>query len=221
MDSLRVDYSRIVRLDVQRLKRPLPSSGPPGSPLGRMERPVITAAVDAAARVSNTGRLLQEVVEIARAARSIPVTLIGGAGPMIAPPPSTSVITVGVGTSSSAFMVIGVSVGYGLYGSNSPELGAYRSTGGGIWTNAGISGGFQLTYVLGPPAAFGGLSWSVGVSCDMPGVGFGVSASLLFGASGPPYQFLGWCVGVGAGISVLPADISFQVSNTDLIPLTP
>ncbi|MBE0657683.1 MAG: hypothetical protein IH602_08320 [Bryobacteraceae bacterium] len=219
MDRLRVDYSRIVRLDVSRLKRQLPSKGPPRSALGTIERPLITTAIGAAARVSSTGKLLKEVVDIAEAGRGILVSFTGRSGPMLAAPPSTSVITVGVGASSSAFMVVGVSFGYGLYGSNSPELGAYTSAGGGIWTNAGISGGFQLTYVFGPPSAFGGLSWSVGVSCDMPGIGAGISGALLFGASGPPYQFLGYCVGVGAGISVLPADISFQVSNTDLVPL--
>lgn len=219
MDRLRVDYSRIVRLDVNRLKRPLPSKGPPRNALGTFERPVLTTAIGAAARVSSTGKLLKEVVDIADAARRIPLSFVGSSGPMFAAPPSTSVITVGVGSSSSAFAVIGVSFGCGLYGSNSPELGAYSSTGGGIWTNAGVSGGFQLTYVFGPPSAFGGLSWSVGVSCDVPGVGFGISGAVLFGASGPPYQFLGYCVGVGAGVSLLPADISFQVSNTDLIPL--
>lgn len=221
MDHLRVDFSRIVRLDVNRLKRPLPSKGPPRRRLGSIERPVITTAVDVAARVSNTGRLLKEITDIAETARHIPLSFVGGSGPMIGPPPSSSLFTIGMGASSSAFMVVGVTFGCGLYGSNSPELGAYRSGGGGIWTNAGISGGFQLTYVFGPPSAFGGMSWSVGVSCDMPGVGVGISASILLGASGPPYALLGYCVGVGAGISVLPADVSFQVSNTNLIPLTP
>lgn len=220
MDRLRVDVSRIVRLDVARYKQAVSPKGPPRRQLGSIERPALTTAISAAARVSSTARLLKEVTELADAARRIPVSFVGGPARMFTMPRSLSVVTIGIGSSSSAFAVIGVSFGAGLYGSNTPELGVYDSIGGGIWTNAGVSGGLAVSYVFGPPSAFGGMSWSVGVSADMPGVGFGISAALMFGASGPPYDFLGYTVGISAGISVLPADVSFQVSNTRLLPLT-
>lgn len=219
MDRLRVDVSRIVRLDVQRLKKPLKSAGPPRQKAGTIERAALTAAATAGARLSPTFRPFKEIVDIADAMRRIPVSLIGGSGPMFAPPPSLSTITVGCGVSTSAFVIAGVSFGAGLYGSNSPELGLYTSGGGGAWTNVGISGGFQYTYVFGPPSSFGGMGWSVGGGVDIPGVGIGISVALLFGASGPPYTFLGYSFGVSAGLSVLPAEFSFQVSNTALIPI--
>jgi hypothetical protein len=220
MDRLRVDYSRIVALDVPRYRTRLPNP-PPRRGLGTIERAAVGGAIDVAAHVSSFAALLKDVKEIAATARRVPLSFIGGSGPMIAAPASVSVITIGVGATASAFMVIGVTYGAGLYGSNSPELGVYTSPGAGIWTNAGVSGGFQLTYVFGPPSSFGGLSWGVAVSADMPGVGVGLSAMVILSASGPPYQLLGWSVGVGGGVSVLPVDISFQVSNTRLTRLTP
>ena len=48
MDRLRVDYSRIVRLDVVRLKKPLKSQGPPRQAAGAFERSAITMAATAA-----------------------------------------------------------------------------------------------------------------------------------------------------------------------------
>lgn len=220
MDRIRVDYSRIVRLDIQGHGRRI-SGGPPKRPAGTIEQTAITTGLSAASHISSTAALMKEATELAEAARRIPISFFGGRGPMFGPPPSSSVITVGVGTSIAAFEIVGVTAGAGIYGSNSPEIGLYTSMGGGYWTNVGVSGGVQLTYVLGPPSAFGGMSWAVGVDCDVPGVGIGISAAVIFAASGPPYQFLGWSVGVGAGVSVLPVDFTFQVSNTKLIPLGP
>lgn len=216
MDRLRVDVSRIVRLDVQRLKRPLKS---PRQPAGTVQRAALSAAATAGARVSPTLRPIKEIVDIADAMRRIPVSFIGGRGPMFAPPTSLSTITIGCGLSSSAYVIAGVSFGAGIYGSNSPELGLYTSGGGGAWTNVGISSGVQYTYVFGPPASFGGMGWSVGGGVDIPGVGLGISVALLFSASGPPYTFLGYSFGVSAGLTALPAEVSFQVSNTALLPV--
>lgn len=220
MDSLRVDISRILRLDVPRYKQRLASAGPPRRQLGSIERPVLTTAISAAARVSTTARILKEVSELADTGRRVAVTFTGGSPLLFRLPRSTSPFTLGIGSSASAFAGIGVSVGSGLYGSNSPELGIYDSFGGGIWSNAGVSGGMVVTYVFGPPSAFGGMSWSIGVGCDIPGVGVGVGGALLFGASGPPFDFLGYCVSVSAGISLIPVEVSFQVSNTRLRPIT-
>lgn len=221
MDRLRVNYSKILYLDVPKYATKLPSAGPPRRQAGTIEKPVISAAVSAASSVSNTAKILKEIVDLADLAKTVPVTLVGGSGPMVTGPKSISQVTIGAGSSVSAFATVGVSFGAGLYASNSPELGIYTSAGGGIWTNAGASGSLQLTYVFGPPSSFAGLSWGVGVDCDVPGVGIGLSAMVLFGASGPPYEFLGWCFGVGAGVSVLPVDFTFQVSSTKLIKLTP
>ena len=218
MDRIRVDCSRIVRLDVERYKQRV-TGGPPHSPAGPATAGALTTALSAASYVSSTAALLKEITDLGSAAGRIPLSFLGGSGPMFAPPARSPFVTVGAGSSASIFAVIGVSFGSGVYGSNTPEIGLYSSAGGGYWTNYGVSGSIQLTYVIGPPSAFGGMSWSVGVDCDIPGVGLGVSAAVIFSASGPPYQFLGWSVGVGAGVSVLPVDFTFQVSNTKLIPL--
>jgi hypothetical protein len=218
MDHVRVDVSRIIRLDIQKHGRRVPG-GPPKRPATGLESTVINTSLSAASRISNSAMLLKEVADIANAARRIPVSLIGGTGPMFGPPPSTSLFTIGAGCTASIFSVVGVTAGAGIYGSNLPELGLYHSMGAGYWTNVGVSSGIQLTYVFGGPADFGGMSWAVGVDCDVPGVGIGISAAVIFGASGPPYPFLGWSVGVGAGVSVLPVDFTFQVSNTKLIPI--
>lgn len=220
MDRIRVDYSRIVRLDIQRFGRRVPG-GPPKRKASWLEETAITTGLSAASHVSSTAALLKEVSDIASAARRIPVSLVGGSGPLFGPPASSSFVTIGTGVSASIFSIVGITSGAGIYASNTPELGVYTSLGGGYWTNVGVSGGVQLTYVLGPPSAFGGMSWAVGVDCDIPGVGIGVSAAVIFGASGPPYPFLGWAVGVGAGVSAVPFDFTFQVSNTKLIPLAP
>ncbi len=123
-------------------------------------------------------------------------------------------MTIGLGGSTSAFAVIGVTAGAGLYGSTTPELGWYTSGGAGFWTNAGVSSGLALTYVFGPPSAFSGLSIGVGVDADLPGLGVGIGILLLFGASGPPFQFLGYSFGVSAGLSALPIDFTIQASDT-------
>jgi len=219
MDSLHVDYSGIQRLDIVRLRFALPAGGPPSRPAGQTEASAFRSAIGAASYVSNLAALLKEISDIAAVAKRVGVSLVGGTGPMITGPGAITAITIGAGASSSVFAYVGVTVGAGIYGSSTPELGFYSSRGGGIWTDVGIGSELVLTYVLGPPAAFGGLSWGVGVSCDIPGVGVGISCTVLFGASGPPFPLLGWCVGVGAGLSVLPASISFQASNTQLIPI--
>jgi hypothetical protein len=220
MDRLRVDFRNILNLDVPRRGRRVPG-GPPRRRCGGVEQALVSTAVSGAARLSNRGRILNEVVELADAGRRIPVSLIGGRGSMVFAPPTSSVVTVGVGSSVSAFAAIGITFGAGLYGSTKPELGIYTSGGGGIWTNAGVSASLQVTFVFGPPSDFGGMSWGVGVGCDIPGVGLGVSAMVLFSASGPPYRFLGFSYGLGAGVSVLPVEYTFQVSSTHLRRLTP
>jgi hypothetical protein len=218
VDRIQANFTRIANLDVQRLKVPI-SGGPPKHVSHPQEASRLSSLLSVASRVSSTAGMLKEIVDIANLMRAIPVNLIGAKGAMFSPPPNTGIMTIGAGSSGSIFSIVGVTVGQGIYASNSPEFGFYHGIGGGYWTNVGVSGGIQLTYVMGPPSDFGGLSWAVGVDCDIPGVGMGLSAAVLFSASGPPYQLQGWCVGIGAGVSALPVSLSFQVSNTKLIPL--
>lgn len=219
MDRLTLNLQRIERLDVVRLRRR--TRAPAKRPLGSIERPVVSTAIDAAARLSNTARLLQEVKELAETAHRVSVTFVGGRGPMIRPPTRSRYFTMGIGAASSAFAFVGVSVGYGLYGSNLPEFGLYSSRGGGIWSNVGVAGDLVATYVFGPPSKFGGISWGISVAADIPGAGFGISAQVLFGTTGPPFELLGFSYAIGAGVTALPVTVSLTASNTQLLPVGP
>lgn len=218
MDRLRVNYSNLARLDVTRVGTRI--SAPPPNPVGSIQRSMISTAIGAASHLSSFASVLNEVVEIAETTKRVGVALVGGRGPMITGPASTSLITVGVGASASYFASFGVTLGGGIYGSNKPELGLYRTMGAGLWTNAGVSGEIQINYTFGGPSTFGGVSWGVGMSADT-GVGPSISAMVLFGSSGPPFPLIGFCIGVGAGVSALPVDVTFQVSSTMLVPIGP
>ena len=211
MDHLRVDYSRILTLDVAARGRPL-SGRPPRSPVGSTEASIVRTALSAAPGA--TARLASDVAQLSDSARRLAIAIRGGSSALVSAPPSLTTVTIGLGGSTSAFAAFGVTAGAGLYGSTTPELGWYLSGGAGYWTNAGVSAGLALTYVFGPPSAFSGLSIGVGVDADLPGLGVGISILLLFGASGPPFQFLGYSLGVSAGVSLLPMDFTIQASDT-------
>lgn len=216
MDRVRVDLRELQGLDVVRLKKRLKS--PPQRKFGSIQGSLVSTAIDVAAKVSNTARLLQEIATLGEKARAIKLHLTGNHGPMFKMPRKSRYLTVGLGASSAVFAGLGVTSAGGIYGSNKPEFGFYTSAGAGCWTNIGASSELQAAYVFGPPSDFGGVSWGVGVSADMPGVGMGISCSIIFSAKGPPFRMLGFTVGLGAGVSALPADISMTVSSTKLIP---
>ena len=217
MDRIIVDCRRLERLDVVRFKKKLKS--PPQRHFGSIEGSIVSGAISAAARVSKVARLLKEIAALGEKARAIKMTLKGGNGPMFKMPRKSRFLTAGLGASSAVFAGVGITSAAGIYGSNKPEFGCYTSAGAGCWTNLGASSELQVAYVFGPPSDFGGVSWGVGVSADMPGAGFGVSCQVMFSASGPPFRMLGFTVGIGVGVSALPADISLTVSSTKLVPV--
>jgi hypothetical protein len=128
---------------------------------------------------------------------------------------SKSAATLALGVNTAAFYGLGISVGAGLYGSTTRELGVYTGGSVGVWTNIGYSAGLQYTFIFGPPSDFGGVA--IGVGCDVSGVLVGGGAMLLF--SLPPFRCLGYSVGVGVGYSTLPFDVTVQVGITTPKPL--
>lgn len=218
MDQFTVDYGKLAYLDIPKWKQP--AGPPPRRQFGPFERPAVELAIDNAARLSTIGRILQQIKDLGKSAAAIPVRFKGLRGPMIkAPPTGLSVLTIGAGVSTAAFAGLGVTVGTGLYGSNTPEFGAYASGGGGYWTNVGASGGIQYTVVFGPPSSFAGVCWGVGVDIGVPGTIVGAGAMALFGMSGPPFEFLGVSWSVAVGPSILPADVTIQFSETKIFPI--
>lgn len=216
MDSLRVDLSRIEQLDVVRLKKN--ASSPPLQQFGSVQRPVVESAIDVASRMSDTVRMMKEIKDLAATGGRVAVSIVGGRGPMIRPPASTSPLTVGLGAGSAVFAGVGLSMAAGIYGSTNRHFGFYSSKGVGFWTDAGTSGEIQVSYIFGPPSKLGGMSWSIGVGADA-GAGIGVSCSLLLGTTGPPFEIIGFTLGIGAAFSALPISVAVQASSTQLIPV--
>lgn len=218
MDHLNVNLGKLAYMDIPKWKQP--AQAPPRRAFGSFERPAVELAVDSAAKVSSLGKLLKEIKDLGSKAAAIPVRFSGLKGPMIKPPSTgISLLTVGAGLSASAFAGLGVTAGTGVYGSNSPEFGVYVSAGGGYWSNAGASGGLQLTFIFGPPSSLAGVAWGVGIDLGIPGSPVGVGAMAYFSFSGPPFEFLGVSWGGSAGVSALPCDVTVQISETKLLPI--
>lgn len=218
MDRLNVDLRQLERLDVVRFKKRLKS--PPQKRFGSIQKTLTNAAIDTAAKVSKYKiiRVVQQISELSDKMKAITVKIRGRSGPMFEVPRGTRVVTVGIGIASAVFSAVGITTGAGLYGSNKPEFGAYSTAGAGCWTNAGVSSEAQIAYVFGPPSDFGGVSWGVAVSAEMPGAGFGLSGQVMFSVNGPPFRMLGFTAGISVGVSVLPVDVSLTVSHTKLLP---
>ena len=65
-------------------------------------------------------------------------------------------LTIGAGFTGSAAVAMGIVGGAGAYASTWPAFGVYTSTGVGWWTDAGVSAGAEVTYILGGPSTFNG-----------------------------------------------------------------
>ena len=214
MNQLRIDCTKLVDVDVPKCGRRLPAGGAPRRKGEDWEKKAMEALVGLSH--SPTSKLLKDLLDVCRGAHRIPITLPPLTGPLVKLPTKLQYLTAAVGLSGSACAFIGATGGVGVYGSNLPEYGTYATLGAGFWTNMGISNSVVVTYIIGPPSSFGGLSWGVGIDADIPGVGLGLSGMAVFGISGPPFEFLGMACGVGVGISVLPVDVTIQVSQTTL-----
>jgi hypothetical protein len=216
MQHVNFDLSQLDNLDIANQGFSL--SGSPGA---RTASPLQEAAIRAALKVApgSTAGMMREAISIDDSPPPLSITpptkvLVGSAS--TSPGTTPSAFTMGVGVEVSAFAVVGVTGGAGIYGSTTPELGLYATGGGGWWTNVGYSGGVTLTFILGAPADFAGVSWGIGADVRFMAGSFG--GMLLF--SPPPFRFLGIAVSLAAGPSAIPAlDVTIQVSDTVTKPI--
>lgn len=209
MNTFKIDARQLDNLDIQGLGSTL-SGSPSARRATGMEATLLRGAVDLSGNV-----WAKEAISVAD--RKPRITAIGGAKYPIGLRPGTSPhLTMGLGISLAAAVVIGPTAGGGLYGSTTPEIGIYGSIGAGWWTNAFYSTGAAVTFVFGPPSDFAGIAWGIGA--DIKFIVGSLGGLLLF--SPPPIRFLGFSVSLSAGPSAIPAfDVTIQVSNTWTKPL--
>ncbi len=208
MKNLFINASQIDKLDIGRFGKLL-SLNPNPQPISGIKKSLIKSAVGA------NNKLASQAFDVADdktqltflAPRKTPVGVSGNANPKF--------FTLAVGLTGGHAMVLGPVVGAGVYGSNNGEIGVYGSGGFQIISNVGVSGGIETTFIFGPPSDFKGTSIGIGVDVG-PNVGY-ISGMLLFTPS--PMRFLGFTIGFGAGLSILPANITIQVSNTSTKPV--
>ena len=136
----------------------------------------------------------------------------------------SSQLTVAGALTVSAFAAVGVVGSGGVYGSTTREVGVFLSGGGGIFTNYGVSGGAEYTFIFGTPADFSGPYFGVGVSVSGPPP-IGVGGTLLFSPSMPPtlpitLTLMGFSVAVTVGTpSPIPVTVSAVVTDTKIWPV--
>ncbi|MEM7023871.1 MAG: hypothetical protein AAF637_14945 [Pseudomonadota bacterium] len=126
-------------------------------------------------------------------------------------------LTVGAGFTGSAAVAMGIVGGAGAYASTWPAFGVYTSTGVGWWTDAGVSAGAEVTYILGGPSTFGGNSIGVEIALDVGGV-VSVGAMAIFSKLNP-VTFIGFAYSITAGVSVMPVSFGVVSVNTKLHPM--
>lgn len=167
--------------------------------------------------------------------------LISGDATRVRYPPVVNDFTLAVGAVGNAGAFLQVSAGGGLYwwvrrGATRDQIGIWSSAGVGFTTNLAVGVGGQFSIWFGPaPTTLAGECFAIGVDVNITPV-LTVSGSVFLsvppggylmtpGASPvPPPGFtpalIGLGFGLGAGVSLLPADISVGPSITGLRPLT-
>ncbi|MGO9228260.1 MAG: hypothetical protein ACLQKA_03480 [Bryobacteraceae bacterium] len=214
ISRIRVDLTRVSNLDLSQARRArLPARQAPAFGEQTALRAGLTAI--AAAGRPNSGAI--EDLLAAQDASSVPVDLVGGIRGTSRP--SSSDLTLALGETASAGAVISLSMGGGVYiWIPKREIGLYGSVGVGLVTNAGFSGGIQVTVLFGPaPVYLGGESLAVGVEFSFPGlkvIGFG--GFLLFSST---WELRGFSYAMTGGLSAFPVDVTVQTSMTGLRPL--
>jgi hypothetical protein len=137
---------------------------------------------------------------------------------------TSSQLTVAGALTVSAFASIGVVGSGGIYGSTTGEVGVFLSGGGGIFTNVGLSGGGEYTFIFGTPADFAGPYFAVGVGVSGPPP-IGVGGNLLFSPSMPPtlpitLTLMGFSVSVTVNTpSPIPITVTAVVTDTKIWPV--
>lgn len=213
MNEIRADLRDLDKIDVERQGIPI-GTAPPRRKLGPVERSALDSAIGLWSFFNRQAELFRDPMIISDKRPRVTIT----------PPPKTPVgmtpaskseATLGLGLTSSAFAVVGITTSGGVYGSTTGELGVYIGGSTGIWTNVGAGVGPTYTMVFGPPSDFAGVSIGVGADIGAGLVGFG--AMLLF--SPPPVRFLGYSVSLSLGVTSIPYDVTVQVGFTGAKPV--
>jgi hypothetical protein len=224
MQSFKADFSQLAFLDGDSLPRPTPvRSSPPRRRLPQGECDALVSALDAGKAISPSLGCLLEIVRV-----GISPPTVGLLRPSKMPVhfelSKSSQLTVAGALTVSAFAAVGVVGSGGVYGSTTREVGVFLSGGGGIFTNYGVSGGAEYTFIFGTPADFSGPYFGVGVSVSGPPP-IGAGGTLLFSPSMPPtfpitLTLMGFSVAVTAGTpSPIPVTVSAVVTDTKIWPL--
>lgn len=216
MDRIHTDLSKLddIGLDYRALAKPIPPMIRP-LPINSLQRDMWISAADIAGRFNPTVKRFGDVLEVGK--RPPPVTRIPPAHTKVGRTPMPrKLATLGLGASGAAYAGFGITMGGGVYGSTTREVGVYGSGGIGGWTDIGVSAGGTFTHIFGPPSDFAGPCWGVG--CDVGGKIISGEAILLFSLVGP-LRVLGYAVTVGVGASFLPVSMTVQLSHTGIKPL--
>ena len=224
MQSFKADFTQLALLDGDALPRPTPArSAPPRRVLPQGERDALVSALEVGKTFSP---MLSQVLEIVNIGIKRPAVTV------LRPPKmpvhfefsKSSQLTVAGALTVSAFAGIGVVGSGGVYGSTTREVGVFLTGGGGIFTNFGLSGGGEYTFILGTPADFAGPYFSVGVSVSGPPP-IGVGGNLLFSPSTPltvpiTLTLMGFSVSVTVNTpSPIPVTVTAEVTNTKIWPV--
>jgi hypothetical protein len=219
MDRITADLRQLDNLDIAFLSSPIKRL-PSRSSVSGAKQSVLKSALEFSTMLDSSNGCFLEPIKVREKPPSVsillPTTVPVGMVGATAATGYGDPITLAVGASSSVFAIGGFTSEFGVYGSNSPELGLFASVGAGWWTNVGFGVGPAVTLIFGPPAAFAGVAFGIG--CDTRFFIGSIGGQLLFSA--PPFKFLGITVGFTIGPSLIPAfDVTVQVSNTRLKPL--
>jgi hypothetical protein len=220
MQNFTLDLSQLAV--VPDASRGVPVMAGPRQPRSSTERALIKTALEFGKPFNaNFGGAL-EVLQISEkppAVRVVP-------SPTVPMKSKSRDLTVGLGFTGTSSIVAGFNLSVGFYGSTTPEFGLFGSAGFVIGIISGVSGGGELTFVLGTPSDFAGpfVSFQASVGPKVF-LGASVGASLLFSPGPPgaggrvPLTFMGLAFNVTGGVSALPFSLSVEWSTTTTIPL--
>lgn len=223
MQSFRADLRQLDRLEGALLPRPTPLRlAPRRRELPRVERAALVSALELGKRFSPTLSSLLETINVGTRPPALAV-LRPIRMPVGFALSKSKGVTIACALTYQAFAGVGEVISGGVYGSTTREVGLFVSGGVGIFTNLGVSGGGEYTYIMGAPADFAGPYFGVGVSVSgPPPIGFG--GTLLFSPALPlsiplTLTLMGWSVAVTVSSpSPIPVSVTLEVTDTKIWP---
>ena len=224
MQSFRADFTQLALLDGDALPKPKPVRlAPPRRRLSEGERDALVSTLETGARALASLNALLEAIKVGISHPPVslhrPTTM-----PVNFALSKSSQLTVAGAVTISAFASVGVVGSGGVYGSTTGEIGVFLSGGGGIFTNVGLSGGGEYTFIFGTPTDFSGPYFGVGIGVSGPPP-IGVGGTLLFAPSMAPtfpitLTLMGFSVSVTVNTpSPIPVTVTAVVTDTAIWPV--